>query len=389
MYLVNVAADRKCSCEAVNQFFVVSGTLVFITSNGWDFQYLQACSGRRWLPTLAILFLGLVPVTVEIYHAAAQSNAFVVFLVVGQPLCAFTNSISQSLVNKVKRNAIKRVIHSPLAIILLKTGTLNFTLFLFLNVAQLATINVQQAAYVSSLVAPITLITIWHFLILMSLRQLRHRQNGNENTEIQGTYPQSTSIEEPDSSFLNNKGAPLEFAANYEESINYRLQRYYGTLTSGVCRRVDRSVAHERQKDQLVHQLLAGWELRCTAMSLLFIISRYIALVYVVAAVLVDSRWETDQVYAVSGRCWLPTLAVATLGVVPMGVAILDGIEEGHPFTMSLGSVSACGLTSSLSLKVYHKMRREPLMRTMQAPLPTLLVKAGVVQFMYIPIFFR
>lgn len=177
------------------------------------------------------------------------------------------------------------------------------------------------------------------------------------------------------------------------------------------------------------------WRCRCTAMSLLFIISRYIALVYVVAAVLVDSRWETDQscevvaqlylvsaglltavlagfsalqVYAVSGRCWLPTLAVATLGVVPMGVAILDGIEEGHPFTMSLGSVSACGLTSSLSLKVYHKvvvvsrvasllsdmiilavtlqfvyrMRREPLMRTMQAPLPTFLVKAGVVQFM-------
>lgn len=51
----------------------------------------------------------------------------------------------------------------------------------------------------------------------MSLRQLRHRQNGNENTEIQGTYPQSTSIEEPDSSFLNNKGAPLEFAANVSD----------------------------------------------------------------------------------------------------------------------------------------------------------------------------
>lgn len=148
-------------------------------------------------------------------------------------------------------------------------------------------------------------------------------------------------------------------------------------------------------------------------MSLLFIISRYIALVYVVAAVLVDSRWETDQrfensscyhwhaivnhgrscevvaqlylvsaglltavlagfsalqVYAVSGRCWLPTLAVATLGVVPMGVAILDGIEEGHPFTMSLGSVSACGLTSSLSLKVYHKGKKYLLLECDAVP---------------------
>lgn len=140
--------ETALSCEAVNQFFVVSGTLVFITSNAFSASRMFAVSGRRWLPTLAILFLGLVPVTVEIYHAAAQSNAFVVFLVVGQPLCAFTNSISQSLVNKlviasrvtvilsdvitlsvtwryvyrVKRNAIKRVIHSPLAIILLKTG---------------------------------------------------------------------------------------------------------------------------------------------------------------------------------------------------------------------------------------------------------------------------
>lgn len=85
-------------------------------------------------------------------------------------------------------------------------------LFLFLNVAQLATINVQQATYVSSLVAPITLITIWRFL--MSLRQLRHRQDSNENTEMQGTYPQSTSIEEPDPGFLDNMGAPLEFAAD-------------------------------------------------------------------------------------------------------------------------------------------------------------------------------
>lgn len=55
MYLVNVAADRKCSCEAVNQFFVVSGTLVFITSNGWDFQYLQAC---RCSPLAMLSLLG-------------------------------------------------------------------------------------------------------------------------------------------------------------------------------------------------------------------------------------------------------------------------------------------------------------------------------------------
>lgn len=36
----------------------------------------------------------------------------------------------------------------------------------------------------------------------------------------------------------------------------------------------------------------------------------------------------------------------------------------------------------AVTLQLVYRMRREPLMRTMQAPLPTLLVKAGVVQFM-------
>lgn len=71
MHLVNVAADRRCSCEAVNQFYVVSVTLVFITSNAFSAFRVFAVSGRRWLPTLAILFLGVVPVTMEIVSASS------------------------------------------------------------------------------------------------------------------------------------------------------------------------------------------------------------------------------------------------------------------------------------------------------------------------------
>lgn len=63
--------ETALSCEAVNQFYVVSVTLVFITSNAFSAFRVFAVSGRRWLPTLAILFLGVVPVTMEIVSASS------------------------------------------------------------------------------------------------------------------------------------------------------------------------------------------------------------------------------------------------------------------------------------------------------------------------------